>query len=180
MNSKLAKPLRRKFMTVDPGWNTGIACWSSLHPAPMSNALERLPSALDRKEVPIETKLSWMSMQFLSQLKAYQPNECYMEGTTFWGSNVASFTSFARGNAIGLTYLVGTYFQCCITLGIKPIIIPPQKWKGQMPDDTVEKRIDMRLGKNWVRDKLEDVHGKTRKVHVAMAVGIGLDVKGIL
>ncbi len=99
-----------------------------------------------------DTGLEWHSTQVVCELME-------MHGSA------RARMMWAGGDLQRTLILTGMF---CARLRPCPIdLIPPSKWKGQMPKDVVQRRIEKKLGKAYCR-RLEI------KTHAWDAVGIGL------
>ncbi len=150
-------------VSVDPGWNTGLAYWIG-DKFPITNLIKEPPK---RKKIKIEpTRLQYMFDKFNAYIKSNDLDLCIIEGVEMWTGSVRSMTSAARGNLFSLAYIVGGYINICYQQGIEIKLVYPrggkdrEMWKGQLNAEMVAKRI-YRLNK------------KTYPEHIREAVGIG-------
>lgn len=162
-------------ITVDPGWNTGIAYWIG-DLKPITFLIKEPPR---RKKIKIEpVRLRYMFSKFEAALKSTPQDKidtCYIEGVEMWSGNVRSLTSAQRGNLFALAYIVGGYISICYRFGITTKLVYPRgnkakgqvMWKGQLN----EKKIIARIKR---------INGMIYPEHVREAVGIGFSVMGIL
>lgn len=151
-------------LTVDPGDHTGIArwkgdLWPETHQINLSHA---------KNIRTLEDELSYMWEQFSAYLDVYKPRTVHIEGVEFWAGSLKSVTAAKRQNLSKLAYLVGGYGNEARRRGI-PVFLPPaSEWKGQMPNDVLERKIHRF---NQTRYPSE---------HILNAVGIGFSVMGYL
>jgi hypothetical protein len=163
-----------KCLTIDPGWNTGIAYWvGDLNPI---TQLIREPTK--RRKIKIEPRrLSYMFRKFENIIRVYEDEitDIYIEGVQLWSMNPKSLTAAQRGDLFALSYLVGGYIAICQRHGLSVNLIYPsadkkkerQGWKGQLD----AKKLAMRI---------QRINNKTYPEHIREAVGIGFSVMGIL
>jgi len=159
-------------ITVDPGWNTGMAYWIGDY-TPLVFVIKEPPK---RKKIKLEpTRLAYMFTEFKSFLMSKKVKLCVIEGVELWAGNVRSMTSASRGDLFALAYIVGGYLSICQQLGIRTKLVYPRgnkakekiRWKGQLDNEALDERIMM-------------INGVTYKEHVREAVGIGFSIMGIL
>lgn len=74
-----------------------------------------------------------------------------------------------RGDLVKLVMVVGSIVGILSTGCYEIILIPVNRWKGQLPKDVVNKRVERFYGSN---------NCKGFKTHAWDAVGIGLYYKG--
>jgi hypothetical protein len=161
-------------ITVDPGWNTGIAYWLGDN-KPITKIIKEPPR---RKIIKVEpSRLKYMFAQFSAIINSFidTPDDCYIEGVEMWSGNVRSLTSAQRGNLFSLAYLVGGYIEICHRKNIIVRLVYPRgnkakgqvMWKGQLNTKKLTKRI-------------QRINGLTYPEHIREAVGIGFSVMGVL
>lgn len=163
-------------VSVDPGWNTGLAYWTG-DIYPMTSIIEEPPR---RKKLKLEPpRFYYMFSKFEAYMKAKNPDEMLIEGVEMWMGSTVSMAAAARGNLFSLAYLVGGYMAICYRLKIKVRLVyargkkakgnQPAKetWKGQLNAGAIDKRI-YRLNKTKYPE------------HIREAVGIGFHCMGIL
>lgn len=161
-------------LTIDPGWNTGIAYWvGDLDPI-----TQVIKEPARRKKIKIEPeRLDYMFRKFDSIVRIYKDeiDRCYIEGVELWAYNLRSMTSAKRGDLFALAYMVGGYTAMCQRNGIEVMLLYPTgekkkervAWKGQLDARKLAARI--------VR-----INNKTYPEHVREAVGMGFSILGIL
>ncbi len=161
-------------LTVDPGFNTGIAYWvGDKHPI---TQLIREPAK--RKVIKIEPqRLAYMFRKFEAILKVYSDNVdvCYIEGVQLWGYDLKSMASAKRGDLFALAYLVGGYTAICQRNSIDVKLIYPAgnkkkeqvAWKGQ-------------LNARMLARRLFRINDTVYPEHIREAVGMGFSVLGEL
>jgi hypothetical protein len=162
-----------KILTIDPGWNTGIAYWiGTLEPL-----TQIIREPLKVKQTKLEAKrLKFMFIRFNKFLDVWPDiKKVYIEGTQLWVSSIKSMASVQRGNLFSLAYLVGGYSAICVARNIEVEIIYPSGkitatrkiWKGQLNSLQLARRI-------------QRINGKAYPEHIREAVGIGFSVMNIL
>ena len=165
-----------KTITIDPGWNTGIAVWNgTLDP---SCCLIKEPAK--NSKIKIETvRLNYMFEKFNSVitdfLKHTELQLAYIEGVELWSMNPRSVASAARGDTFTLAYLIGGYIRILQEKEICVRVVYPRgdkkkgrkMWKGQMSAKMVHSRIFR-------------INGISYPEHIREAVGIGFSVIGEL
>jgi len=159
-----------KVLTVDPGWNTGLAYWVG-NDYPLIDIIKEPPR---RKKIKLEVpRIRYMMNKFEAYIKARPIEEMIIEGVEMWTGSVRSMTSAARGDLFGLAYLVGGYMNICFKNDIDVKLVYPRGgkdraiWKGQMNAEMVAARIH-RINKNIYPE------------HIREAVGIGFAAMGVL
>lgn len=161
-------------LTVDPGWNTGLAYWTGdMYPV---TSIIREPVRI--KKIKIETvRLAFMFQRFSAFIRVYEENldNVYIEGAQLWINSIKSMAAAQRGNLFALSYIIGGYASICISKGISVDLRYPsgkitehrQIWKGQLGSKQLAKRIHR-------------LNGKTYPEHVREAVGIGFSIMEVL
>lgn len=166
------KKIFDKVLTIDPGWNTGLALWSgSLTPATW---VIKEPAKLKVNKIEID-RLEYMYTKFEAALKGINIKLVIIEGVEMWSGSTRSLTSAKRGDLFALAYMVGGYLSICKNLDIKTKLVYPrgdrskgrEMWKGQLNAGMVEKRI-------------RRLNGATYPEHIREAVGIGFSQMGLL
>ena len=148
-------------MTIDPGWNTGIAVWDGDILDEVTTIIEpRCNKALDES-----VRLQWMWDEFHFISKRIKPDECVMEDAETWAGSARSAAAATRGNTFTLAKLIGGYGLMC---GVKWSVISVREWKGQLTKTATAARVEMALGRKFKTD------------HETDAVGIGLHLWGTL
>lgn len=150
-----------KVLTIDPGFNTGYAYWEkTLKPVVGSY---KVPNRY--KKETIECKMVLLFREFEIVLRTFDPIKCIIESVENWDS-LKSNTASKRGDLAKLAYLVGGYSEICRKNGVLFELISARKWKGNLPNKVVEKRVTYVNGETYPND------------HIACAVGIGLHKMG--
>lgn len=160
-------------VTVDPGWNTGLAYWAGDN-TPIVSIIKEPPR---RKKIRIEVpRLNFMFEKFEAYIYPKLPLDLVViEGVEMWMGSTKSMTAAARGNLFALAYLVGGYTSICSKMGVTVKYVyargdkkqNKEPWKGQMSADVLEKRI-------------YKINKTIYKEHIREAVGIGFHCMGIL
>ncbi|NJR72707.1 MAG: hypothetical protein HC773_01360 [Scytonema sp. CRU_2_7] len=157
-------------LTVDPGWNTGLAYWIG-DKEPIVSIIKEPPR---RKKIKLEpTRLKYMFDKFEAYVKSRSIETCVIEGVEMWSGSTKSMTSAARGNLFSLAYIVGGYINICYRLGIHVKLVYPRgggdrvMWKGQLDATKLAARIHR-------------INSKIYPEHIREAVGIGFSIMGIL
>lgn len=161
-------------ITVDPGWNTGIAYWTGDY-KPMTRIIVEPSRRKIIKIEPIRLKYMFTNFRQIVGSLPQVPDECYIEGVEMWSGNVRSLTAAQRGNLFALAYIVGGYINVCQKACMSVKLVYPRgnkakgqvMWKGQLNTEKLIKRI-------------KRINGMTYPEHVREAVGIGFSVMGIL
>lgn len=167
------KPLLRKsnnktnFLSVDPGWNTGLAYWQGDNKLPWVDIITE--PGKNKKLKLEEDRIEWMFQKFEAKIKALPPvyDKCFIEGSELWTSSPVSMAAAARGDTFGLAYIIGGYMFTCMKYRLGVEIINPKKWKAQLNRLKLTYRLNTLLGVEY-------------KEHIREAVGLGLWVKGVL
>lgn len=156
------------FISVDPGWNTGLAVWTGSDNLPYCTDIIVEPTRLKILKLE-EDRIEWMLKKFEAFVKARSEyvKDVYIEGAELWSSSVRSMAAAQKGDTFGLAYIIGGYMQICYSYGLHPKVINPTKWKAQLSKDKLIERLK----------RLYDVEYKE---HTREAVGLGLWVKGVL
>ena len=158
-----------RFMTVDVGYNTGIAITDD---EKIEDTFIIREKSADKKR-NLTDRLLNMGAAFNSVLgSAFQPFNplqlVLIEGVQIYASSESSMASASSGDLVGLSYLVGIYAQIANAHhGIETRIVLPRQWKGTMNKDIVKNRIRRATGLEYGE-------------HVADAVGISLSFNGKL
>lgn len=161
-------------MTVDPGWNTGIAYWTGDND-PVTYVIKEPPRRKKIKIEPARLKFMYTSFRKIIETLPTVPDICIIEGVEMWTGNVRSLTAAQRGNLFALAYLVGGYINICHMFCMTVKLVYPRgnkakgqiMWKGQLTPEMVAKRI-YRINKTKYPE------------HIREAVGIGFSVMGVL
>lgn len=166
----MAKQTLRNTISVDPGWNTGLAYWVG-DDLPLTDIIKEPPR---RKKIKLETaRIQFMMNKFEAYVKSKNPEMMIIEGVEMWSGSTRSMTSAVRGDLFALAYLVGGYMHICFKLSIEVKLVYPRGgkdraiWKGQMDATKVAARI-------------KRINGETYPEHIREAVGMGFSVMGIL
>lgn len=148
-------------ITVDPGYNTGIAIWDD-DPFPETVVLhaDTAKSVINRIE--------YLYNGFKDLIDRYLNIKfVIIEGVNLWVASGKSQSSAAQGYLFDLAYLVGVYSAICFDKGITVKIVTVNQWKGQMPAKVVKNRIKL-------------INNIEYPEHIQEAVGIGFSEIGIL
>lgn len=161
-----------KVLTVDPGYNTGLALWrGDLFP---------VTSILKTTKDKTYDKIKDLSNLFDKFLIIYDKNidTVIIEGVNLWGGSFKSQASTMKGYTFNLAYLIGAYItrvqDLCINLKIVYVSnttvdkIKYVGWKQQLSSKALKERIK-RI--NGVEKYPE---------HIQEAVGIGLNEMDLL
>jgi len=158
-----------KYLTVDGGWNTGLAFWTgTLHPE--TKEIKLLPEI--RRRNGQGKKLRYMWSNFENLLVKYEKEKlcldsCIIEGIELWEGSLKSMTSAKRGDIFTLALLIGGYGRICHEYGLALKYILPSEWKGQLDDASVKYITHLINGEKYSSS------------HITDAVGIGLNEMGI-
>lgn len=152
-------------LTIDPGDHTGWAYWNGTN-EPMVGQYNVSKS---KNMVLTEDDLAYLMERFSNLLDKFDVcTRVYIEGVELWEGSLRSMTSAKRGNVFKLAYLVGGYFNEARRQGIETRILPAREWKGQLPNDVLERRLRALNGVVYASD------------HILNAVGIGFSRVGLL
>jgi len=165
----MLKRIPKSFMTIDPGDNTGWSLWENK---------KLIKSGMFKSKFHEfeEVRLLEMHRQFSDLISVqrllfpYAPIDVvYIEGVSVWGGSMKSVNAATSGRLTRLFYVVGVYMSICWSYkNIRPEVIYPQRWKGQMDKKAVAMRVYRVLKKTFKTD------------HETDAVGMGLHVIGKL
>lgn len=158
-------------VTVDPGYDTGIAHWiGDYYPDTCVLSTRREGTTIER--------LYDISLQWKDYLHIVKPSLVVLEGVCLWGGSAVSQAGAAQGYTFDLSYLVGSMITRAKDEGaeVKLVYVTDTKingithkgWKGQLDSKALQKRIAR-------------VNGVEKyPQHVQEAVGIGFSEMGIL
>jgi hypothetical protein len=153
---------------VDPGIKgTGWAFFQSIAPSTGPEAY----GVLHGKGEEWVSRCHSLSQSFKRLLETFNPKQTVIEFPGLWLSGV-SMASASSGDLFKLAYLVGNFGELVTRIPRNtqvplPVLIAPQKWKGQLPKEVVIRRILA------IWPHLKDI-----KNHEADAVGMGLAAQG--
>lgn len=160
-------PDKAVFITIDVGFNTGLAVTRDGDIAETFLIKERTVT----KTKDVATRIHGMCSDlhdWIYQMKRnYNITLAFIEGVQIYSSSMKSMASASSGDTIGLAYMAGAYMEICNRFGIIPYIVNPRDWKGSMNKDIVHARILRATGTKF-------------QEHVADAVGMSLAVRGRL
>lgn len=146
-----------RLLSVDPGFNTGWAYWEGTD-TPKTGHIVAI-----EKVTNVALRLRDLAEQFSAVLGKYHPQRIIIEDQWFSEYNMTSLASAKTGAMKKLTWLTGAYLVVCFDVGVTPELVLPVKWKGQMDDLAVKKRVELVTGIKY------------KNPHIADAVGIGLN-----
>lgn len=149
--------------TVDPGWNTAVALFTSAHGIHPQTWFFSHKAIKDNIQ-----KMNALADDFALFLDTLHPRKVIFEDVGLWGSDARSMVSAQRGDTFGLAMLIGMYMRECFLRGIPVSTLTPIQWKGNASKDIIRKRVQLRLGADLANE------------HIYDAVGIGLSVMGVL
>lgn len=149
-------PSADTMMSVDPGLNTGIVHW-------IGNCVADVKSLrASKKTVDPISRLVSIWDQFEEALASLKPALVLIEDQWFAETSIVSLTSAKRGNLKLLTWITGGMVQLVTQYDFSIRMIRPIDWKGNLPDNVVQSRVELILGR------------KFPDIHTYCAVGIGL------
>lgn len=149
-------------VSVDPGLNTALAWWDG--PKLYRTLILRAPPA---KKMSDMDRMLYLFDRFTEALQGDDPiDTVYIEGVRSFQS-ARSWASSTRGNLALLSYIVGGYVHICQEYELPCVIVDP-KWKGQLTEGALERRI-RRAG-----------YRGTMREHEREAIGLGYSVTGRL
>lgn len=76
-----------------------------------------------------------------------------------WATSQTSVTSAARGDLFKLAALCGAFAVLLWENGTRVKFISPQEWKGQLPKDVVQQRLEKRWGITGIPNHALDAVG---------------------
>ena len=138
-------------LTVDPGFNTGVAVWQ------FGRAKENLYTLHEVKTLKIEKtkkpkdslqKFEELFLKFKKLIQVYNPKKIYIEGTKIYDPRKSK-------DILVLTGLIYSYFGLCITYHIKYELVPVSIWKGTLNKVQTRNRISTILEKHPMRNEHE-------------------------
>ena len=144
-------------LSVDPGFNTGLAMWHGTA-TPITSLITATKSSVN----PI-IRINYLAEEFGKILNKFLPNRVIIEDQWFNEFSLNSLTSAKSGALKKLTWLTGAYIAVCGRFDITPEIISPISWKGNLNDEVVKMRVQLITGVFY------------KSSHIADAVGIGLN-----
>jgi len=153
------KKFPNDILSVDPGFNTGWAFWKG-DSYPITGVITP-----DKKSSSIE-KIGYIGNCFEYLLIKWKPSLVIIEDQWFNQYSLKSLTSVSSGAFKKLTWMAGALIYLCISKNISVETILPIKWKGNMNDSMVKKRVEL------------IIHTCYSNSHIADAVGIGLHYAG--
>jgi len=141
-------------LTVDPGFGgTGWAFWKG-DDSPLTGVFKP------------EDLMNGFAL-FDDLLTRMKPELAIIEDCEVWGGSGKSVAAVNSGALFVLQALLGGYAGICFSHGIAFQFIKAKKWKGQLPDTAVDKRIFR-------------INGQKYRHHESSAVGIGFSIAGVL
>ena len=153
------------YLTIDPGISgTGYALWSSPHWELMKTGIYSVSS----DKVTWEHKGHIIAQNIAILCRNYSVRKICIEFPAYFDSSSGNMVA-KRGDSVKLTWMVGMI--CGIVYPLKPVLVPVNNWKGQMPKDVVIRRIQKRLGV----ERCEELGIKS---HMWDSVGVGLFASG--
>jgi hypothetical protein len=150
-------------LTIDPGRNTAIALWKGIEL--ISCLCIRHKDLDDHKEIC----KTFNTMLFDVCGCTMGASFAFIEGVSIYQASLKSLTSASRGDLTRLAMMVGYYETLLLMQCVTVTIVPPQDWKGQLPDDVIKKRVERVLPS-----------AKKINIHQYCAIGIGLSLQGRL
>lgn len=158
---------------VDPGLGgTGLAFWKVL----AKPQIGRPPAPIDTAVLRATGKKEWTERvadigdNFWVVIKEWKVLSCVFEFQSLWTDSATSMASAADGDLFKLTYLTGylaRVFQEFTGHSNTSYLVKPGEWKGQLSKGAIDRRIKRAIGMQYGN-------------HIADAVGIGLQVMGVL
>ena len=167
-------PLPDHFITVDPGLQTGLVCWSG-------QKIESYHTFSGRPNRTFHEKVNRLICDVETWLDESQFNSdrTYMEWPAVFGS-AAGITAASSGSVVKLAFIVGRLVQTFDSYFLDGPdghmeFIEVSKWKGQVPKDVMHKRIRKFLSPTLKKELLGAKHG-----HVMDAIGMGYHLWGMI
>ena len=151
------------FMTVDVGFNTGIAVTKE----DVITHTYIVKEKTHHEKLHIAMRVFHMCEAF-GEILAKHSDVCavLVEGVQMYNVSQVSKIAAASGDLFGLAYMAGAYCQTA-TGYCTPFIVNPREWKGNMNKEITKARIIRALGKSFGD-------------HVDDAVGMSLSLRGKL
>lgn len=154
---------KRPILCIDPSIvSTGFALFKSNDLFPAHHGLLR-PNV---KTALWHERAHWVADILLSSTKFFRPS-VYCEMPQYFQSAVGHAAA-TLGSLSKLCYLIGAIGHACKTAGVPFHLVPVLDWKGQLPKEVVNRRIQ----------KILKCSEKTFRADEWDAVGIGLWIKG--
>lgn len=149
-------------MSIDPGISgTGWCIWEKEDPKQFG--IITAPSKLEWQQ-----KGKLIANTILHEVSKYDVKFVYCEMPAYHQS-MGGLVTARSGALVKLSYLVGLISGAILPMDMGLIAV--RDWKGQLPKDVMNKRIEEILGKTKC---------KQFKSHIWDAVGVGLYVQGRL
>ena len=152
---------------VDPGFKaTGLAVGLARNGGlsePVVDSIHVRPGTLNKLDflVPITN-------QIILQIENAVPvgellSHVVLESVELWAGSARSYASFIRGDALNILLLLGTVLGQLHWRSwphnVRIWLVPPSKWRGQMPEGILKKRIADKLTVTGVNEHERDALG---------------------
>lgn len=154
--------LPRRWISIDPGFNTGVAVWDKKGELVYTQLIREVKT----DELPL--RILSMTMQLEKICDTYDPNLVLIEGVYLFGEATRSKAAARRGDLFKLAYIVGAYIQVASNYTTYIQVLNANQWKGQLPDQVIKKRVLKFTGLCFGNQ------------HVPDAIGIGMNHMGKL
>ena len=168
---KKSESVFAKVLFVDPGLGgTGFAYFDHIVTGGTKPEAPKKFDMYSSKITDWEKKSLDVALWFESIFFTLKPNHVILEFPEFWEMSLKSNTAVRGGGLFKLAYLTGTLGMVSFQRTKKePTLIAPRDWKGQLPKDSVKRRIQLRF------PQLEGIRD-----HETDAIGMGLSAQDIL
>lgn len=146
-------------ITIDPGWNTGVAKWHD------TKVPELITLTTRYKDGSAFTKLRDMLNRFDFQATGWRVDgikTMYIEGVQYFTGSKVGMAAAGRGDLSYLAYLVGGYVQIAMFHGIN--VLPPlnpSTWKGQLTLKAIQNLVH----------RVNNIHCPNEHTYHAVAMG---------
>ncbi len=149
-------------LTVDPGNVTAWAYWNG------NEIPENTGHFSVHRNSTLEEHTEQMWTKFSRIINKFHPTHCYIEGVEVWGGSMKSSIASKTGSLFKLAFLIGGYCRICQFEGTSFTILYPSRWKGQLNDGAIIKRVYRAIKKEYPN------------IHTYDAVAMGLHLMGVL
>jgi Holliday junction resolvasome RuvABC endonuclease subunit len=161
-------------LSLDPGnRGTGWALWDEKH---WKHLVPPVNAGLIQTHKHFKhwmQRAYYLGDEFEKLFLKYDIKEVISEYPQYFHRSSKGQASVESGDIFKLVMLTGIYSQIAYTYSASFILVFPQEWKGQLPKQVVEARINRLLGKKIERYTVPGLH-------IHDAIGIGLWKKGFL
>jgi len=144
----------QRLLSVDPGTkHTGWACF--------------IGKNYDCSDVVSVTnhKLSWlqrldlMTVEVVSLCKKHNVDIVIIEEPQLFIGSLKGRAASNSGAVLKLTALVYSIRSLCKSRGLQVLLVPVQRWKGQVPKEVMQGRLEKQLGRVFTDNNESDAVG---------------------